>query len=523
MKTVNTFCWLICLLTASLVTAGESRFFPAAGQLGQLHSATIQPSIGKAGDGNNYAVKFALYSSSVADGGDLVLQVRVSERAGRSATTDTFYDLKRGGAVWRGNAAQLFDSGELKQASDRVDEDMGEIHCARPRVNGAAHPCYLDFQRGYLVAIDGSARRVAVEVYDFSESLALFKRALSGKEALAGRELPIALFRKYFDSAEGAGLLEQVDSVDAYHHAAEAAQLLTSQDWVQIVGGKLNSIACEQHSRFMLGQYLQDKQEKYIADALKQASACSISVVPVFEQFFNLTEGNLQKRAILVAAFDAYAKKHQSEDARCVARVIQGRECERVTAPSRVAASPKEERAKTPKTRDPVASAPAKIEAPVAKADINEEASRLITFQKNYFKVFGIAERAKGMREKPNALATFELGATLLDSGKLRIVVFQLPDSPARLKFGSYAVNLDISFDYVEHRECTIAQCLGKKSRMVRSIQKSSPFYISPKTGFSDSKDIALFDGVDDKDANAYRASYANLVMTIKKINASAR
>lgn len=101
---------------------------------------------------------------------------------------------------------------------------------------------------------------------------------------------------------------------------------------------------------------------------------------------------------------------------------------------------------------------------------MDDESRRLASYQKNLFQVFKLSESAAGFQAKPNALGVFESKAA--KSGKLRVSLAQLPDSPARLNVGSYTISLDVLLEYVETRECIAGGCVGKTQNMVRSCRK---------------------------------------------------
>src|SRR5438045_6873604 len=79
--------------------------------------------------------------------------------------------------------------------------------------------------------------------------------------------------------------------------------------------------------------------------------------------------------------------------------------------------------------------------------------SCLASYQNNLFQVFKLTETFGGFKAKPNAVGVFESRSS--KSGKLRVSLAQLPDSPARLNVGSYTVNLDVLVEYVEDRKST--------------------------------------------------------------------
>lgn len=153
----------------------------------------------------------------------------------------------------------------------------------------------------------------------------------------------------------------------------------------------------------------------------------------------------------------------------------------------------------------------------VLKQDLEEETRRLLSYQKNLFQVFKLTETLAGFREKPNALGVYELKSS--KNGKLRLTLAQLPDSPAHLSLGGYVINLDTVFDYVESQECATSACEGKTQNVVRSVPKTIQIYVSPKTGYVGRKDVTVSEGRNiDAQGHAYRSSYSNLVMTVRRM-----
>jgi hypothetical protein len=151
------------------------------------------------------------------------------------------------------------------------------------------------------------------------------------------------------------------------------------------------------------------------------------------------------------------------------------------------------------------------------KQELEEESRRLASYQKNLFQVFKLSESAAGFQAKPNALGVYESKSAR--SGKLRLTLAQLPDSPARLNVGSYTVNLDMLVEYVETRECIAGGCLGKTQKIVRSVPKTVQMAISPKTAFGGSRELSFLDTANaEPNAKNYRTSYANLVLTVRRM-----
>lgn len=163
-----------------------------------------------------------------------------------------------------------------------------------------------------------------------------------------------------------------------------------------------------------------------------------------------------------------------------------------------------------------------KREAQQQKQELDDESRRLASYQKNLFQVFKLSETAAGFQAKPNAVGVFESKAA--KSGKMRVSLAQLPDSPARLNVGSYTVNLDMLVEYVETRECIAGGCVGKTQNIVRSVPKMVQIPISAKNGFAGTRDLSFLDAQNvEPNAKNYRVSYSNLKMTVRRMTAAAQ
>jgi hypothetical protein len=162
-----------------------------------------------------------------------------------------------------------------------------------------------------------------------------------------------------------------------------------------------------------------------------------------------------------------------------------------------------------------------KREAQQQKQDLDDESSRLASYQKNLFQVFKLTESAAGFQARPNAIGVFESKSAR--SGKMRVSLAQMPDSPARLAVGSYTVNLNLLVEYVETRECIAGGCIGKTQKIVRSVPKTVQIAISPKTAFGGSRELSFLDSANlEPTAKDVRISYSNLVMTVRRMTVSA-
>jgi hypothetical protein len=162
-----------------------------------------------------------------------------------------------------------------------------------------------------------------------------------------------------------------------------------------------------------------------------------------------------------------------------------------------------------------------KREAQQQKQELDDESRRLASYQKNLFQVFRLTESAAGFQAKPNVLGVFESKSAR--SGKLRVSLAQLPDSPARLNVGSYTVNLDMLVEYVEIRECIAGGCVGKTQKIVRSVPKTVQIAVSPKTAYAGSRELSFLDTANaEPNAKNYRISYSHLVMTVKRMSLAA-
>jgi hypothetical protein len=163
-----------------------------------------------------------------------------------------------------------------------------------------------------------------------------------------------------------------------------------------------------------------------------------------------------------------------------------------------------------------------KREAQQQKQELDDESRRLASYQKNLFQVFKLSETAAGFQAKPDAVGVFESKAA--KSGKMRVSLAQLPDSPARLNVGSYTVNLDMLVEYVETRECIAGGCVGKTQNIVRSVPKSVQIPISAKSGFAGTRDLSFLDAQNvEPNARNYRVSYSKLKMTVRRMTAAAQ
>lgn len=159
---------------------------------------------------------------------------------------------------------------------------------------------------------------------------------------------------------------------------------------------------------------------------------------------------------------------------------------------------------------------------PQPKQEIEDEARRLATYQKNLFQVFKLNESAAGFHAKPNALGVFESKSAR--SGKMRVALSQLPDSPAHLSVGSYTVNLDMLVEYVETRECIAGGCVGKTAKIVRSAQKTVQIPVSARSGFAGARELSFLDAQNvEPISKDYRVSYSNLKLTVRRMTAAAQ
>jgi hypothetical protein len=157
-------------------------------------------------------------------------------------------------------------------------------------------------------------------------------------------------------------------------------------------------------------------------------------------------------------------------------------------------------------------------EAQQLAQDIEDESRRLASYQKNLFQVFKLTETVGGFKAKANAVGVFESKSS--KTGKLRVSLAQLPDSPARLNVGSYMVNLDVLVEYVEMRECVAGGCVGKIQKMVRSVTRPVQIAISPKSGFSGNREVSYIESKEaETNAKNYRISYSDLVMTVRRMS----
>ncbi|HEU4375255.1 MAG TPA: hypothetical protein VFS02_17295 [Telluria sp.] len=163
-----------------------------------------------------------------------------------------------------------------------------------------------------------------------------------------------------------------------------------------------------------------------------------------------------------------------------------------------------------------------KREAQQQKQELDDESRRLASYQKNLFQVFRLSESAAGFQARQDALGVFESKSAR--SGKMRVSLAQLPDSPAHLNVGSYTVNLDMLVEYVETRECIVGGCVGKTQNIVRSVPKTVQIPVSAKSGFAGTRELSFLDDQNaEPNAKNYRVSYSNLKMTVRRMTAAAQ
>jgi hypothetical protein len=162
-----------------------------------------------------------------------------------------------------------------------------------------------------------------------------------------------------------------------------------------------------------------------------------------------------------------------------------------------------------------------KREAQQQRQDLDDEALRLASYQKNLFQVFKLTETAAGFQARPNVLGVFD--AKSAKSGKMRVSLAQMADSPARLAVGSYLINLNMLVEYVEVRECIAGGCVGKTQKLVRSVPKTVQIAISPKTAFTGTRELSFLDSANaEPNAKDVRVSYVHLVMTVRRMTVAA-
>ncbi|TFW32654.1 hypothetical protein [Massilia horti] len=153
------------------------------------------------------------------------------------------------------------------------------------------------------------------------------------------------------------------------------------------------------------------------------------------------------------------------------------------------------------------------------KKDADDEAQRLAPYQKNLFQVFRLSETLAGFKPKAKAVGVYELAAS--KTGKLRLALAQLPNSPARLASGSYVVSLDLAIDYTEKQECIASACAGKSEQFERTTNHSVQLALNPKNNFSATATLPLVDVKTTSASPNYRSSYSNLVLTVRRMTAS--
>jgi hypothetical protein len=508
----NIYLLVLGLFFVTSAMAGGGRFFTGDGD---VHRVTIRPLQVLPQTNDQYEMKFGIYAGKT----DLVLHVQLINQSNQVETIDGFYDVLNHGAIWHGNVDDIVYGDGFSRVALRTERNVDGLKCAMPRFNGYAIKCYVDLDNGFVVAIDGTNELVNIEAYDFRQSLARFKNALMGQESAGAIQFPVALFQGGYDRGDALAMLDKIDSLEGLQYAFEAGNNFTDQNgWSSSFGRTLKHIKCIYQTRSMLSDYLLDGDEKHVKDVLDYSANCSMSVVPVFSQFFELTSAKPANRMKLVKAFENYANKYQNQTAACVAKVIQNSECKYL--PVVIAARPGIKK-KTVIVRNAMDSAK---ESRVSLAEqrnlIDEEMSNLKKLLKNPFSVFGVSEEGIKLTPKDNALATFSKMGLQNEIVPAKISLFQKNTSPLKLKYGSYVSTVYLSFKYLETRACIIPACNKSTKLFDRPVNKSLQIEISPRNSFSNAEAVSIFSSeITPKDAQAYKVTYSNVVMTVTGVS----
>jgi hypothetical protein len=524
---LQTELFFLLLMVSLLGHAASGQFLTGGGAVSRvlIHPLAVAPATA-----THYELKLGMYIGETG----VLLHVNLTDVAGRMPSIDTIYDLDNGGSIWLGSIDMLIHQNGFRKIVGRISDALPGIRCDIPRVDRRAFSCYLDLEQGYLIAADGSGEELNIEVANFTQSLAKFRNALMGKGSMGKLDFPIALLEKYTEQDEMLHLLDQVDSIDAYQYADTASKSFVVPSWSEGAEKKLRNARCSMVSQAYLGQFVKDRNEQHLRDVLKNTADCSISLIPVFQPFYNLTSNNLQARQVLISGFELYAKKYHSQNAACVARLIGNQSCQNIGIIE------KSESSLRPNVPSPTItigrpSSPTKpapmIAAPSSQL-IDEELRKVLALSRNPHTVFGTEERLMNMLPKQNATAIFIKPVVLAHETTARLALFQRQSSPVQLKYGKYKTGVNVRMEFDETSECIITKCAGSIRTKHVTFSHHISMELSDNNGFLAARDFPAFQNPNQaisiamptqndgksKDAPSAKVSYSNVVMTITDI-----
>lgn len=144
------------------------------------------------------------------------------------------------------------------------------------------------------------------------------------------------------------------------------------------------------------------------------------------------------------------------------------------------------------------------------------EWQQLAPYLKSPLQIFSLAETQAGLQPVPGVVGVYRHAVPTGNTIRLRLAL--RPDSPVRLAAGRYMVQLQLSYDYTEHRTCMAASCNGEIIDTSRRAGKTVRLQLAPQQGYVAETTLPLAPaqpGMPDRD---YRVSYTDLALTVRRI-----
>jgi hypothetical protein len=153
--------------------------------------------------------------------------------------------------------------------------------------------------------------------------------------------------------------------------------------------------------------------------------------------------------------------------------------------------------------------------APPPATGAAAEWAQLSAYQKSPFQVFSLTETQGRFTPVPGAVGVYAQAASAPGPIHLRLAL--RPDSPVRLTAGTYAVQLQLAFEYTERRTCKVASCNGEVEESLRRTGKTVRLQLTPQRGYvaEASVPLALQSGPRD---SGYDVSYGAIVLKVRRL-----
>ncbi len=159
------------------------------------------------------------------------------------------------------------------------------------------------------------------------------------------------------------------------------------------------------------------------------------------------------------------------------------------------------------------AAAPARQAQSAAQA---AEWQQLARYQKSPLQVFVLGETQARLKPMRGAIGVY--GPATVKPGSLRLRLALRPDTPVKLSAGTYAVNVQVAYDYTERRTCQVPSCHGEIEETTRRAVKTVRFQLSPQRNYMAEAMLPLVQVKQALPDRGYDISYADLVLKVRRI-----